>query len=114
MLTAEKKVALLARHPKLPEDYVQFLCEVGWGTIGDARYSVYSAPVEPSFLFDQMTAESLGSVLLVGDDFAGGQEALRIEDGGVVFGSIDSLDGRFDPSDGETFSAFIKHWFVTA
>lgn len=111
MLTEEKRGTLVARHPELPADYIRFLCEVGWGTIGDGRYSVYSAPVEPSFVFDPVTAEILNSVVLVGDDFAGGQEAFRFEMKGVVFGSVDSLDGRFEPA-GETFSEFIQRWFV--
>lgn len=112
LLTEEKRGTLVARHPELPSDYIQFLREVGWGTIGDGRYSVYSAPVEPSFVFDPVTAESLDSVVLVGDDFAGGQEAFRFEMNGVVFGSVDSLDGRFEPAS-ETFSEFIQRWFVT-
>lgn len=112
LLTKEKRDALLVRHPKLPEDYVEFLCEVGWGTIGDGQYSVYSAPAELSFIYDPVTAESLGDVVLIGDDFAGGQEALRFGEEGAIFGSVDSLHGRFEPSDGETFSKFIQSWFV--
>lgn len=114
LLTEEKRCTLVARHPELPADYFQFLSEVGWGTIGEGRYSVYSAPVEPSFVFGPGAgaAESLNSVVLVGDDFAGGQEAFRFERKGVVFGSVDSLDGRFEPA-GETFSEFIQRWFVT-
>lgn len=114
LLTKEKGDALLVRHPKLPEDYVKFLYEVGWGTIGDGQYSVYSAPAEPSFIYDPVTAESLGDLVLIGDDFAGGQEAIRFEEEGAVFGSVDSLDGRFEPSGTETFSKFIQSWFVGA
>jgi len=112
LLTDDKRKTLLARHPELPSDYIQFLSEVGWGTIGNGRYSIYSAPIEPSFIFDPVTAKSLDKVVLVGDDFAGGQEALRLERNGFVFGSVDSLDGRFEPS-GDTFSEFIQNWFVT-
>lgn len=111
LLSEDMKHALLARHPELPADYIQFLCEVGWGTIGDGRYSVYSAPIAPSFVFDPVTAKSLENVVLIGDDFAGGQEAFCFGKMGVVFGSVDGLDGRFEPTD-ETFSAFIQRWFV--
>ncbi|SFE22402.1 hypothetical protein [Paracidovorax konjaci] len=112
LLTEDERGTLVARHPELPADYIQFLREVGWGTIGDGRYSVYRAPVEPSFVFDPVTAESLGNVVLIGDDFAGGQEAFRFERKSVAFGSVDSLDGRFGLV-GETFSEFIQRWFVT-
>jgi hypothetical protein len=111
LLTEEKKSTLVARHPELPADYIQFLREVGWGTIGNGRYSVYSAPVEPSFVFDPVTVESLDNLVLIGDDFAGGQEAFRFEKKGVVFGSVDSLGGRFEPAS-ETFTEFIQRWFV--
>ena len=111
LLTEEKGDALLARYPGLPADYIRFLREVGSGTIGDGSYSIYGAPIEPSFVFDPVTAERLDNVLLIGDDFAGGQEALRFEGKGVVFGSVDSLDGHFGPGS-ETFSEFIQRWFV--
>ncbi|WP_312525344.1 hypothetical protein [Comamonas sp.] len=112
VLSEEKMDDLLVRHPELPADYIQFLLEVAWGTIGDMDYSVYSAPVEPSFVFDPGTAESLVNVVLIGDDFAGVQEAFRLESGGFVFGSVDSLDGCFEPAN-ETFSEFIQSLFVT-
>lgn len=112
LMTEERKAALLVEYPKLPRDYVQFLCEVGFGTIGHGRYSVYGAPVEPSFVFDQVTADGLRDVVLIGDDFAGGQEALLFGNEGAVFGSIDSLSGRFEPDDDGTFSHFIERWFV--
>lgn len=112
LMTGEQSASLLSEFPNLPSDYVQFLSEVGFGTIGDSRYSVYSGPVKPSFVFDQVTADGLLNVVLIGDDFAGGQEALRFEDAGAVFGSVDSLSGRFEPSSDDTFSSFITHWFV--
>ncbi len=35
VLSEEKMDDLLVRHPELPADYIQFLLEVAWGTIGD-------------------------------------------------------------------------------
>ena len=112
LMTDDRKTALLAEYPKLPSDYVQFLCEVGFGAIGDGRYSVYGGPVEPSFVFDQVTADGLRDVVLIGDDFAGGQEAFQFQNEGTIFGSIDSLSGRFEPDGDGTFSNFIERWFV--
>lgn len=112
LITDERKAALLADYPKLPSDYVQFLCEVGFGAIGDARYSIYGGPVEPSFVFDQFTADGLRDVVLIGDDLAGGQEAFQFRNEGTIFGSVDSLSGCFEPDDDGTFSKFIERWFV--
>jgi hypothetical protein len=112
LMTDERKSALLAEYPKLPSDYLQFLCEVGFGAIGYGRYSVYGGPAEPSFVFDQVTADRLRYVVLIGDDFAGGQEAFQFRSEGTIFGSIDSLSGRFEPDGDVTFSNFIERWFV--
>ena len=68
--------------------------------------------MEPSFVFDQVTADGLRDVVLIGDDFAGGQEAFQFRNEGTIFGSIDSLSGRFEPDDDGTFSHFIERWFV--
>ena len=112
LMTDDQRTALLNEFPGLPSDYVQFLSEVGSGTIGDSRYSIYGGPMEPSFIFDQITAAGLQDVVLIGDDFAGGHEAIRFEDSGAVFGTVDSLDGRFEPDEGETFTSFIVSWFA--
>lgn len=112
LITDERKAALIAKYPELPSDYVQFLCEVGFGAIGDARYSVYGEPVAPSLIFDHVTAVGLRDVVLIGDDFAGGQEAFQFRNEGTIFGSVDSLSGRFEPDADGTFSKFIERWFI--
>lgn len=111
--TGEDKAALLAAFPSLPDDYLQFLCEVGSGTIGKGRYAVYSEPLEPSEVFDQPTADGLREVVLIGDDFAGGHEAFSFGSPVAAFGSVDSTSGRFEPGpEDATFSSFIKRFFA--
>jgi hypothetical protein len=112
LLPEERRVALVAKHPMLPGSYVQFLCEVGFGTIGDSLYSVYGGAMDPSDVIDRSTAEDLHDVVLIGDDFAGGQEAFHLQPPSAVFGSID-INGHFEPdTENPTFSDFIKGWFV--
>jgi hypothetical protein len=112
LLPEERRAALVAKYPMLPGNYVQFLCEVGFGTIGDSRYSVYGGAIDPSEVFDRSTAEGLHDVVLIGDDFAGGQEAFRLRPPVTAFGSVDT-NGCFEPdTENPTFSSFIKSWFV--
>jgi hypothetical protein len=113
LMSGDSAAALVAKYPMLPSDYVAFLCEVGSGTVGDSRYSVYGGPMDPSEVFDRETADGLSDVVLIGDDFAGGHEAYRFEASAAVFGNVDSASGHFEPhAKDSTFSGFIESWFV--
>jgi hypothetical protein len=57
--------------PGIPEDYLEFLGVVGYGRIGLSDFMVYSGPVHPDEIYDPPTAESLGGIVLVGDNFSG-------------------------------------------
>lgn len=88
-LSAEEKEKLIASYPGLPDSYWNFLTEIGWGSIGDGNYSVYSCPFEPEEIFGEEGAKELPDVLLVGDDFSGGHEAFKKENGNWEFVSFD-------------------------
>src|SRR5262245_58310041 len=57
--------------PGIPEDYLEFLGLVGYGRIGLSDFIVYSGPAHPSEIYDPATAESLGGIVLVGDNCSG-------------------------------------------
>lgn len=59
---------LRARYPGLPEDYLDFLVEVGSGDLGE--FQIYSGPVPAPEVYPSDSG-ALGGVLLVGDDFQG-------------------------------------------
>lgn len=108
-LPREKVDALRARHPGVPEDYVQFLTEIGHGRVGAPRLSVYSGPIEPRDIYDPPTAEALAGVWLVGDDFTGFCVGYDTRSGWRLCGVDD--DGTFDPmEDVGPFSAFVVDW----
>ncbi|HEX8916540.1 MAG TPA: hypothetical protein VF796_29585 [Humisphaera sp.] len=108
-LPGDKADALRARYPGVPEDYVQFLTEIGYGRIGGGRLSVYSGPVEADDIYDEQTAAALAGVLLVGDDFTG--YCVGYATGlGWVWGGVDDAC-TFSPMEGiGTFVAFIEYW----
>lgn len=55
----------------IPEDYLDFLHELGWGNIGDSLYKLYSGPVDPESIYGDDLEEYLKSILLFGDDYTG-------------------------------------------
>jgi hypothetical protein len=57
------------KHPGLPDDYVSFLEDVGWGDVADGRYMFYSSLVGPDTF--GWEGEALQQILFFGDDFAG-------------------------------------------
>ena len=61
---------LRSKYSFLPDEYAQYLAEVGWGEV--AGFMFYSGPVELQDIFDEETAEASARVILIGDDMAGG------------------------------------------
>ena len=67
-LSLKQLIKLTAKHPDLPEDYVTYLREVGWGEAASGR-QIYQAPISPEDVFGpEIVVEN---VLLLGDDFQG-------------------------------------------
>ena len=61
-------VALRKLWEGLPEDYLGFLGEVGFGNLGDIQ--LYSGPARADSIFSPMP-EHLEAILLIGDDMQG-------------------------------------------
>ena len=69
-LSVAEMESVVATFPGVPRHYLQFLRDIGWGSLGD-NFTFYSGLVLPSDVFDVETARTLPGVLLFGDDFAG-------------------------------------------
>lgn len=67
----------------VPEEYVAYMREVGWGEIGQAVYMIYSAPSEVSSAFPD-APDDLKPYALFGDDFAGYAGAFHRVNGQLV------------------------------
>jgi hypothetical protein len=63
--------AIRNTYKHIPTDYLAFLSELGYGSIGNSSYMFYSGPVPPEELFGSAIAETLPDLLLFGDDFSG-------------------------------------------
>ena len=53
-----------------PQDFIDFLMEIGFGEFGNAAYMLYDGLVEPSEIYGDSVL-GLEDVLLFGDDFQG-------------------------------------------
>jgi len=69
--TEEQLAGIRHAHPKAPEHYLEFLREVGWGSLGGGNFMIYSGPCDPGEIFDEATAAELAGILLLGDNFGG-------------------------------------------
>ena len=97
--------------PGMPEQLRRLYTQFGYGSIGESRYMIHCL-LEPSDVYDPVTAEGLNGILIVGDDFAGNCEAYDAANS-WRFGSIDKR-GEFEPygHDYSSFIAFLERWFV--
>jgi len=104
-ISKEEASELRQQHPGLPEDYIEFLEQVGYGSVGPNRFSIYEAPGEPSDIFDEETASACGPVILIGDDFQGYILAFRTTDWSLL---EVSPSGEPDPPLGVTFQQYVE------
>lgn len=97
-------IDLRRAHPGVPLDFVDFLEEVGSGTVGPApgSFRVYSGLVAPADVYDSGRAARLGGIWLFGDDFQGYNAGFDLtRDWQVVEvsptdGSVESLAASFE------------------
>ncbi|WP_309397562.1 SMI1/KNR4 family protein [Cerasicoccus maritimus] len=93
-------------HQGVPEDYLDFIGEIGSGDIYDGGYKIYDGLVKPSSIYDEDTAEDLEGVLFFGDDYQGYCVGFDVNDDWKVV-EYDSSLGELDVI-AESFSEFIK------
>ena len=93
-------------YPGLPDDYTEFLREIGFGSFGNSGYSIYDGLVLPDEVFDPTTAEDLGDPLIFGDDFQGYNGAFLPQEGWTVV-EIDSATLTVTPV-AKSFEEFVR------
>src|SRR5687767_8607133 len=74
----EKAEVLRNKFPGIPEDYLSFLLEVGWGDL--KWFRLYSGPIQPKSVYGDL-AENMEGLILIGDDFQGYCFGFDVEDG---------------------------------
>ena len=106
-LNAAEIAELRTGYPDIPEDYLDYLSEIGWGSFRECQYVVYDGPIDPGDIFDSETVTSLKKrVLCFGDNFSGDPGGFLPEEGWqVVEIWHDSLD-IYETS--KTFGEFIR------
>ncbi len=70
-VTIDQIHELRGQYPGVPEDYLDFLLEVGCGSFAGGVYWVYSGLVTSDDIFDPEIADRLPGLLFFGDDFQG-------------------------------------------
>ena len=68
-ISLEVAETLRERYLGIPEDYLQFLLELGWGEVGNENYMMYSGLIDAEEIYPGVGG--LAGILLFGDDFCG-------------------------------------------
>src|SRR6266852_7267526 len=98
--------AIRQRYPGVPEHYLAFLRHVGYGSLGDSNFLVYSGPCEPGDFFDPRTAAGLPGIVFIGDNLAGWMVGFDTRDGWRLV-SVDSASPKPDSEKTRTVAEFI-------
>ncbi|MCE5170709.1 SMI1/KNR4 family protein [Paenibacillus profundus] len=99
----------------IPKDYIDFLREVGYGTVNDTYFSFYSGLVEVDEIFDDLYdtefRPELKEILLFGDNCSGdGVGFLTTANWSIVEIWHDD-DLSINPRDEKTFEEFVVNMF---
>lgn len=98
---------LRQRYPHLPDHYIEFLKNIGWGSIGESSFMFYEGPVEPAEIYDARTASELAGILFIGDNFGGW--CLGLERNGKLV-SFDGLSPAPEEEREQTVHGFLAGW----
>lgn len=96
---------LRSNHPGLPEDFIEFLLEIGAGEIGDGMFMLYNGLVQPMDIYGDEASEPLQAVLLFGDDMQG--YCIGYITSNWKIWEINPLDWSMRPL-ADTFEQFIR------
>lgn len=107
----EKISPEIEENHNIPQDYIEFLRDIGYGDIGDGYYMIYSGLIKSDDIFDEETAEELKDILFFGDDFNGyctGFLTTKNWKLVEVNGSINELEVSFESFIKRKLNSFIK------
>jgi hypothetical protein len=104
---ADPDLAAIGRQfPDVPGHYLEFLRQVGWGSLGD-NFMLYSGLVAPDEIFDAETAAGLAGIVFLGDNFAGEVVGFDTRDGWRLVSFDNSVSPEPDPQEARTLAEFI-------
>jgi len=78
-LTEDKIRTLKENYPQIPEEYVSYLKNVGWGDFRQCGYGIYSGPVTLDSIGLQETYPLKEKVIFFGDNFSGDMAGFNLE-----------------------------------
>lgn len=105
MPVSETRIAALRKeYPGIPNDFIDFLVEVGAGTLGGGRYHLYDELVGPDDIYG-IVEDGLEKVALFGDDLQGFNTGFDTRDWQVI--EVDPTNATFRHI-ALSFEAFIR------
>lgn len=105
--SAAKAQTLREQHPDIPEDYLDYLQEIGWGSLRDCQFMVYDELFDPKMIFDAETVASFKKrILLFGDNFSGDPAGFLPDENWKVIEILHEDLEIYDPK--QTFAEFIR------
>jgi hypothetical protein len=76
---------LVKDHEYLPQDFIEFLQQIGWGEIGSSQLMIYSGPLRADEIYDAETSKKLAGFEFFADDMAGGGYAFKKDGDSSVY-----------------------------
>ncbi|MFB7813431.1 SMI1/KNR4 family protein [Paenibacillus chitinolyticus] len=99
----------------IPKEYIDFLREVGYGTVNGTYFNFYSGLVEVDeilgHLFDEDSHPELKDVLLFGDNFSGDAVGFLTTDNWAIVEIWHDDDLSINPTEEKTFEEFVVTMF---
>ena len=99
----------------IPQDYIDFLREVGYGTVNNTIFNFYSGLVEVDeilgHLYDEDSHPELKDVLLFGDNFSGDAVGFLVTDNWAIVEIWHDDDLSINHCEEETFEEFVLSMF---
>lgn len=100
----------------VPVDYIDFLREVGYGTVNGTCFNFYSGLVEVDeimgHLYDDESHSELKDILLFGDNFSGDAVGFLTTDNWAIVEIWHDDDLSINPIEEESFEEFVNNMFV--
>jgi hypothetical protein len=99
--------AIRTEQPGVPGHYLEFLRKVGWGSLGDGHFMIYSGLCKPGDFFGPAAAPQLDGILFFGDDFSGWMVGFDTRNDWRIVG-VDSSTRQPYPQQAQTVRDFIS------
>ncbi|WP_299005965.1 SMI1/KNR4 family protein [uncultured Shewanella sp.] len=105
-ISSKESLGLFKIHPDIPQDYISFLTELGFGGLAQDSYMIYSGLMASDEIYDKESAEELKNILFFGDDFMGYCSGFDTENEWRIV-EVDPIDKSYEVTH-SSFSEFIQ------